>query len=583
MFDACAGPTRLVAMAGPLDTPAIDNMDRESMNDTTDAATILAPLWRRKLLILAVGLLVAAATYTYYKHQPAVYSATTQLDLGGGSEAQQLVGGSQGKTSLSSRALADAAALITSSGVSEAVRARLSGEHVASKDLGKVRAKAAAESYLVTITAEAHSAKAAARLANAYALTYLQIERSRYQREVQAAIANTRRQLHRIEAAQAASAAAARRTSSGKGSARAASPGGSSAVIQAASLASKVNQLESELSISSVQQVNPARPHEAQLISPTPRKNAIFGFVLGILLAGLAIVGVSRLDRRIQSLAQLQAIFKAQVLAALPRERSPIVLRDGQPAPAQSLLEPLRRLHTTLHMGELLERDRAVSPRVILFLSADSGDGKSTVVADLALTQSEAGARVAIVEADLRRPAQAGLLSVSPREGLAEVLAGEVTVEGAMHRVGATGPPLDVELGRSQAAVSTVLQAPSTGSLSVLLSGKPVANPPALLASTTTHELLRSVAADHDYVLIDAPPPLQVSDVMPLLHWVEGIVIVARMEHTRLASAEQLTRLLADSSTAPVLGVVANSVSRADINRHGFSSTYGERRWPRAR
>ncbi len=87
------------------------------MNETTDATAILAPLWKRKWLILAVAVLVAGATYGYYKRQPALYSASTQLDLSSGSEARQLLSGTQGKTQLSSHTLADAAALITSNGV----------------------------------------------------------------------------------------------------------------------------------------------------------------------------------------------------------------------------------------------------------------------------------------------------------------------------------------------------------------------------------------------------------------------------------------------------------------------------------
>ncbi len=54
----------------------------QSMNETTDATAIFAPLWKRKWLILAVGIVVAAATYVYYKHQPRIYGATTEVYLG---------------------------------------------------------------------------------------------------------------------------------------------------------------------------------------------------------------------------------------------------------------------------------------------------------------------------------------------------------------------------------------------------------------------------------------------------------------------------------------------------------------------
>ena len=447
-----------------------------------------------------------------------------------------------------------------------------------------MHAKASSESDLLAITAEAGSAKGAARLANYYALAYLARQRSSYRREVEAAIASTRRQLRRIEAAQAASASAAQRKSSAKGSGSGRAAGGS-AVIQAASLASKINQLESELSVSSVQQINPATPKTARLVSPKPKQNAIFGFVVGLLLAAIAVFVVSRLDRRVRSLEQLEAIFDVQLLAALPRARVPIVHRDGQPQPSALLLEPLRRLHASLQLADAVEPEREGPPRLILCVSPDAGDGRSTLIADLALVQRDAGARVAVIDADLRQPAQARLLDVSTPSGLVEVLAGAVSLDGAMQRVGATAAEPAAEIGSPQAVagVSTVVRSPPTGSLSVLAGGGPAVNPPALLASQAMQELLRSAAADFDYVLVDAPPPLLVSDVMPLLRAADGLVIVGRMEHTREASAERLAQLLARASAAPVLGVIANCASRADIRRYGFSSASGKRRWPALR
>jgi tyrosine-protein kinase len=98
-----------------------------------------------------------------------------------------------------------------------------------------------------------------------------------------------------------------------------------------------------------------------------------------------------------------------------------------------------------------------------------------------------------------------------------------------------------------------------------------VANPPALLASPAMAELLRTLTDDYDYVLIDAPPPLEVSDAMPLMALVDGIVLVARIGHTREVFAQRLAQLIGRTATAPVLGAVVNCVPRRDIERYGFS------------
>ncbi len=541
----------------------------QSMNETPDAAAIFAPLWKRKWLILIVGIVVAVATYAYYKHQPAVYSASTQLYLGSGSEEQGLLNSTQGKVALNDRAVADQATLINSSAVGEAVHRRLREAHDLAAARGKAHANAATGSDFITIAAEAHTAKGAAELANAYAQAYVKRQHANDQREVRAAIVDTRRQLHRIEAGQAASAKAK------KGGTGAVS---SVATIQAANLASKINQLEADLAVAGVQEISSGKT-KATLLSPAPKKNAIFGFVLGILLAAAAAYAASRFDRRLRSLANIEAAFHTQVLAALPAVKEPVLRRGGVPAPAERLLEPLRRLHTTLQLGDMLEHDRERSPCLILFVSADAGDGKSTLIADLALVQRDAGERVAVIEADLRRPVLAGLLDAGAPCGLTEVLTGALSLgeamQSAMHlQAGGAAPG-------AAAGVSTVTDSGTAGSVSVLVSGGAAANPPALLAGATMASLLRSVAEDFDHVLIDAPPPLQVSDVIPLLGAVDGIVLVARAGHTREASARRLMQLLARVSSAPVLGVVANCVSRAEVEEYGFSAPCGERRWPR--
>ncbi len=271
------------------------------MNETTDATAIFAPIWRRKWLILAIGILVAAGSYAYYKHKPSIYSAKAQLYLGGTSEGQALLNNTLGKTNLSSTAVANQVQLIQTT-IGEIVRKQLRKQHGGAAVKGKVRAKATAGSDFITITAEAHSARAAALLANAYARAYIRRHQANYERSVNTAIATTRRQIARIEAAQLAA-----RSKSGKGAGAA---GSSAATLQVAGLNTKLNQLESDLSVNGVQQVVVAKPGKAELIGPKPRKNAIFGFAIGIVLATLAVYVVSRFDRRLRTLSDIEAAFQ---------------------------------------------------------------------------------------------------------------------------------------------------------------------------------------------------------------------------------------------------------------------------------
>jgi tyrosine-protein kinase len=544
------------------------------MNET-DTTAIFAPLWKRKWLILAVGIVVAAATYLYYKHASPLYLSTGQVYLGAGAEEQ--VPGEKKTPAVSP---SNQAAIINSIIIPE-VRMRLRKQHNLAAAKGVVKAKASEKSPLITISAEAHKATASALLVNETAVAYVKRERAARQRGINTAIAIARRQLRKIELASASKPTpkAAKGNSSTKTS-TSSSPSVSS-VLQSATLSSRVNQLEAQLLVQGAQLVRPAKPGNAQLLSPKPRKNAIFGFLLGLVLAAVAAYAMARLDRRLRSLDQIERLLGVPILTALPAVKRPIVRTDGQPRPSNTLLEPLRRLHTNLQLNYGLKLDegsiaRPTATRRIVFISAEAGDGKSTIIADLAIVQRDAGARVAVIDANLRRPVLARLLGAGARYGLAEVLEGELAVTEATQGVPSMAPAGGLAPARSPASVATEIGSRNVGSLSLLASGGQVANPPALLASEAMVDLLGSLAEDHDYILIDASSPLEVSDVMPLLRVVDGIVLVSRVGHTRETSARRLMQLLAHSSTAPVLGVVANCVSPADIARYGFSLTDGK-------
>jgi Mrp family chromosome partitioning ATPase len=542
------------------------------MNDTTDASAIFAPIWRRKWLILIVALVVAAGSYLYAKRERPTYQATTQVFLGAGAEEQAPSERSKGH----SANLSDQAAVINTI-VVEQVRRRLKAEHKAAIARGaRVKAKAPEKSEFITITSEAHTARGAALLANLTARTYIRRRTGASRRAVEQAIAISRRQLHRIEAAALAEAEAPSKKA-GSGTTRGGaggSGGGASAspskVLQEASLQSKILQLESSLNTVSAEQLRPAAAATSQLLSPKPRKDAIFGFVIGLVLAAIAAYAFSRFDPRLRSIAAIESQTGYPLLAALPKVRRPIVRSDAQPPrPSAHLVEPLRRLESGLR--EPTSQASDTSHRVSVFVSPDPGDGKSTIVADLALALRDAGEHVVIVEANFRRPIQNRLLGLEGDGRLAAVLAGRLEIDEAAQRVMPAIPGGVEHRDGAGEGVATAVHA-GVGSLFVLGGDRSVANPPALLAQPSAVELLRSLAERFDHVLVDAPSPLEVSDVLPLLGAVDQIVVVARAGNSREVSARRLRELLQRPSCAPVAGVVANCVAPKELKRYGFSS-----------
>ena len=551
------------------------------MNDSTDASAIFAPIWRRKWLILLTGLVVAAGTYFYYKRQPGLYQASTQVYLGAGVEEQPLgerVSGGRNPVNSAANQSQVINTVVVESTKRQLKASTVHIDKVASK--GKVKAKSPEKGQFISVTAESHSPRAAVLLANTVAAAYVKRWTSNHRHDVLSAISVARRQLDRLQAAHAtAPAPSTPNAKGGKSSSSAAQKTTSgTAVIQEAQLASKINQLESQLAIVGVRQVKPAKLRSAQLISPHPKKNAEFAFVIGLVLASIAAYALSRFDRRLRSLADIESILHHEVLTSLPKVRNAVVRREGWTAPSRFLVEPLRRLHTTLLLEPMAGEGRHTSPRSILFISADPGDGKSTVAADLALVQAEAGEQVMLVEADFRRPVQARVLGLAPDRGLSDVLTGRLALADALQVVHST-PAQIVSAPSANGAVATVVEPRGPGAVWALVSGPPVPNPPALLAGAPMGELVRAASDDYDRVIIDAPGPLAVSDVMPLLGIVEAIVLVARVGHTREQAAAQLHQLLARTPTAPVLGVVANGVPRAEISKYGAGAS-PQRRWP---
>src|SRR5680860_397476 len=172
-------------------------------------------------------------------------------------------------------------------------------------------------------------------------------------------------------------------------------------------------------------------------------------------------------------------------------------------------------------------------------------EGKTTTATNLAITLAQAGQKVMLVEADLRRPKVAGMLRLESAVGLTTVLVGRVDLREA-------------------------IQDHSVPNLSVLTSGALPPNPAELLQSLAMGEVLTRLRAEYDVIIIDAPPLLPVTDAALLASQSDGALIVVRHgKTTRDQLRHAIERL--DSVDARALGVVLNMVP----NRKSGDSYYG--------
>ncbi|RZU34455.1 polysaccharide biosynthesis tyrosine autokinase [Blastococcus saxobsidens] len=282
--------------------------------------------------------------------------------------------------------------------------------------------------------------------------------------------------------------------------------------------------------------------------SPDVPLAVVAGLVLG-LLAGFALAWLlEAFDTRVRDaevVAELTDLPVVGSLPAWPADSGQVVVTAAPHSPAAESFRQLRTNLEFLRVGEggVLDEGRA---QVLAVTSALSGEGKSTVSVNLAATLAETGARVLLVDADLRRPAVAGVLGIEGGVGLTTVLAGQADVEDVVQEWGPVG-------------------------LHVLPSGAVPPNPAELLSSPAMRALMARLRGTYQYVVVDTTPVLPVADATVLSRVVDGMIVVANARRVRRRQVGQTLAGLAQVS-ARVLGVVLNQVRR-DEEAYSYART----------
>lgn len=202
-----------------------------------------------------------------------------------------------------------------------------------------------------------------------------------------------------------------------------------------------------------------------------------------------------------------------------------VVLR----APWSGAAEAFRGMRTAL-----LFSTPDTPPKVLLMTSARAGEGKTMSSLNLAVTLAESGARVILIDADLRHPRCHGALGVDNAQGLTNYLAGEGELD----------------------ALVRVLDVPP---ISFLSAGPVPANPARLVGSGRMRRLLVDLRLEYDFVIIDTPPVLPVTDAVVLAREADGVVLVVKGHDTPRVLVRRARDRLAMAGT-PFLGVIVNNV-----------------------
>ncbi len=510
----------------------------EQTGTSGDLRENLAPILRRKWMILAIVLAVTGAAFAYYANEPKVYESKARVFVGETATDQAISGNEFADPVRNTNNLAE---LITSRRVSTQVNRDLRRRGI--KPTKEIVADPVEETDFIEITAETNSAEGAAFIANAYAREFVAYRSREVRGEARLARQVAERELATL-------------------------PNNVSTAASRRALRSQIQRYRAieTLPVGRAELIDEAfAPREA--VGPNVPRITIFAFVLALLAATALAYLLERLDRRIRGAHEVESLVGAPLMTVVPHSSRIARAKPGDALPPD-VVESFRTLRTNV---QIAGSNRAA--RVLLVTSAVAGEGKSTVVMNLALALREYGARVAIVEGDLRRPTLRQRLGMEPAPGVTEYLSGIVSLEQAMR-------PLSAER-RLYAPVTAGgdgdgehLPAGITGSLDAMTAGTSPADPLALLRGERFAELFRTLREEYDYVILDSPPLMSVSDAMPLAKVADGVILVVRVD---VASRKGVTRavelLHRSAGRDAIIGTVASDAEVRDV-AEGYGGYY---------
>jgi len=341
-----------------------------------------------------------------------------------------------------------------------------------------------------------------------------------------------------------------------------------------------------------IQEVSLVRPAMLSLARVNPvrtAQTAMAGFILGLVLGLIIALVLEAMDTSVGTIEEVEGFLEVPVIGFVPHltHDEAMELFSGAEglaisghalerqirlishfSPPSTISEAYRSLRTNLLFSQSGDH------RVILVSSSTVKEGKSTIAANLSVVVAQQGARVLLIDADMRKPMQHHTFGLKRDPGLSECLLGQMNWQDATKRFS------DVMLG--DMGIDQALFTPGLDQLDILSCGRVSANPPDLLAAPAMEKILGEVREEYDMVIIDMPPLLHTTDATILASKVDGVLLVYHIGSVVRGALKRVKGNI-ESVGGKVLGVVLNGVrgdlspdySTYKMDRY-YAYTYGE-------
>lgn len=311
--------------------------------------------------------------------------------------------------------------------------------------------------------------------------------------------------------------------------------------------------------------VPPSKPSE-----PQTRRIFELAGAIGLLLGLAFVIGRDLLDGSLKNADDVGRFLQLAHLGTVPDfelvrgaedlQQDPMALppreEDAGLVLSKDPFSMITEAYRTLRTAILLSQSDS-PPKTILLTSAQPAEGKTTSSLNLSILFARLGARVLLVDADLRRPTCDRRLGIEAPRGLTHVLAGQESLMNVVY-------PTAVE------------------NMSLLPAGTIPPNPTELLGSHSMQELLTEVSEDYDYVIVDASNALAINDAVVLAPFVDGVMLVVDAHRTPRALMQRTKKRL-EQAHARMLGVILNRVDpESPIYATDYDDSYYSAGYPEA-